>query len=77
MLKISIFFQCSKWSDLSCCSAVTSKQFHTISAWKGFNMNHCGQMSDSCKKYFMKALCMYECDPYLGQWMVLVLIYIY
>lgn len=58
---------------MSCCSAATSQKFHSIGAWKGFNMNHCGQMSDSCKNFFLKGLCMYECDPYLGQWIVQVL----
>ena len=64
---------CSSWQSMSCCTKNTTEQFHTDGAWRGFNYNHCGQLSDSCKAYFVKELCLYECDPYLAQWAVKVI----
>ncbi len=63
---------CSSWQSMSCCTKDTTEQFHTVGAWRGFNYNHCGKLSDSCKAYFLKELCLYECDPYLAQWTVKV-----
>jgi len=61
---------CSSWQSLSCCNENTTIKFHTDGAWRGFDYNHCGPLSDSCREYFNKELCLYECDPYLAQWTV-------
>ncbi|KAF3847860.1 hypothetical protein F7725_020888 [Dissostichus mawsoni] len=33
-----------------------------------FNWDHCGVMSDKCKKHFTQDTCFYECSPHLGPW---------
>ena len=53
---------------MSCCTKTTTETFHADENWQGFNFNHCGMISDECKNYFLKELCFYECDPYLGNW---------
>jgi folate receptor len=61
---------CSKWQSMSCCTKNTTIQFQTDGAWRGFNFNHCAKLSDKCRQYFERELCLYECDPYLSQWIV-------
>ena len=63
--------KCASWKGMSCCSKNTTTQLHMTDAkWNGFNYDHCYPISDKCRDYFLKELCMYECDPYLGQFIV-------
>ncbi|XP_078514750.1 folate receptor gamma-like isoform X2 [Lissotriton helveticus] len=65
----AMYGQCAPWKDNSCCRANTSEEAHNDqSNLYGFNWNHCGIMSDNCKKHFIQDTCFYECSPNLGPW---------
>jgi folate receptor len=58
---------------MACCNSSTTFQFHlTNASWYGFNYDHCAPMSSKCLDRFRQELCLYECDPYLGPWIVKV-----
>ncbi|XP_018430905.1 PREDICTED: folate receptor beta-like [Nanorana parkeri] len=55
--------------DQSCCTANVSEAAHEDQSYLyNFNWNHCGAMSDACKKHFIQDTCFYECSPNLGPW---------
>ncbi|KAG8431344.1 hypothetical protein GDO86_019018 [Hymenochirus boettgeri] len=61
--------QCTPWKEKSCCTNNTSAEAHKDqSLLYNFNWNHCGTMSDTCKKHFIQDTCFYECSPNLGPW---------
>ncbi|WAQ93687.1 FOLR2-like protein [Mya arenaria] len=64
--------QCAPWRDRACCAVNTTKGFHAQDVWLGFTWNHCeGHMlSDSCRQWFLKDLCFYECSPNVGPWII-------
>lgn len=67
-----IYFQCSDWSDFSCCDREMSKRSHEIIDQFGFNIAHCGEnfITDGCREYFIRNICYYNCDPYTKPWIV-------
>ncbi|KAL8191382.1 UNVERIFIED_CONTAM: Folate receptor alpha [Gekko kuhli] len=61
--------QCSPWKNNSCCSVNTSQEAHKEQSYLyNFSWNHCGIMSEKCKKHFIQDTCLYECSPNLGPW---------
>ncbi|KAL7982844.1 hypothetical protein Chor_013450 [Crotalus horridus] len=61
--------QCSPWKDNACCTLNTTQEAHEDASYLyNFNWNHCGIMSDRCKKHFIQDTCLYECSPNLGPW---------
>ncbi len=56
---------------MSCCHKNVTEEIHLgeTQLYK-FNYNHCFELSSECKRKFMQELCMYECDPYLGKYIV-------
>ncbi|XP_054831057.1 folate receptor alpha-like [Eublepharis macularius] len=61
--------QCSPWKDNACCTLNTSHAAHQDQSYLyNFNWNHCGSMSERCKKHFIQDTCLYECSPNLGPW---------
>lgn len=64
-----LYYQCEPWRDNACCTANTSTAAHNDSSYLyNFNWNHCGAMSEACKKHFIQDTCFYECSPHLGPW---------
>lgn len=65
-------FQCSPWSENSCCDQQTSIRAHHMLNQFNFNLTHCGlnSISAGCHRYFIKNLCYYNCDPYIEPWIV-------
>uniref|UniRef100_A0AAY4EMM0 Folate receptor-like domain-containing protein n=2 Tax=Denticeps clupeoides TaxID=299321 RepID=A0AAY4EMM0_9TELE len=64
-----LYNQCTPWRDNACCTANTSQGAHDDNSYLyNFNWNHCGTMSDACKKHFIQDTCFYECSPHLGPW---------
>ncbi|KAM3616559.1 uncharacterized protein V6R79_019886 [Siganus canaliculatus] len=64
-----LYQQCAPWKDNACCTANTSAEAHEDNSYLyNFNWNHCGIMSDKCKKHFIQDTCLYECSPHLGPW---------
>lgn len=52
-------------------AANTTHQIHGELNQYNFNFNHCGeQLSKKCQKYFHRDHCFYECEPYIGPWVV-------
>ncbi|KAJ8368093.1 hypothetical protein SKAU_G00081210 [Synaphobranchus kaupii] len=65
----NLYQQCSPWKDNACCTANTSEHAHNDNSYLyNFNWNHCGVMTDACKKHFIQDTCFYECSPHLGPW---------
>lgn len=64
--------ECSPWQDRACCEDTNTVAFHTSDVWLGFTWNHCPGhvLSDTCRKWFLKDLCFYECSPNVGPWIV-------
>lgn len=68
-------FHCKPWQNRSCCTWNTTSQINkdgTLSLY-GIVWDQCPQnqnMSEKCKKHFMKDTCFYECSPNLGPWIV-------
>lgn len=61
--------QCAPWRENACCTANTSAEAHEDNSYLyNFNWNHCGIMSEKCKKHFIQDTCFYECSPHLGPW---------
>ncbi|XP_053241324.1 folate receptor gamma-like isoform X1 [Podarcis raffonei] len=61
--------QCSPWKENACCTNSTSHAAHDDQSYLyNFNWNHCGIMSDACKRHFIQDTCLYECSPNLGPW---------
>lgn len=68
-LHFILCLQCTPWQDNACCTANTSAEAHQDNSYLyNFNWNHCGAMSDECKKHFIQDTCFYECSPHLGPW---------
>uniref|UniRef100_A0A3B3QLY5 Folate receptor n=1 Tax=Paramormyrops kingsleyae TaxID=1676925 RepID=A0A3B3QLY5_9TELE len=68
-----LYKQCSPWKDNACCTANTSEQAHSDNSYLyNFEWNHCGIMSEACKKHFIQDTCFYECSPHLGPWVQMV-----
>ncbi|XP_069573361.1 folate receptor [Brachyistius frenatus] len=64
-----LYSQCAPWRDNACCMANTTEGAHNDSSYLyNFNWEHCGPMSDQCKKHFIQDTCFYECSPHLGPW---------
>ncbi|XP_045206368.2 folate receptor alpha-like [Mercenaria mercenaria] len=61
---------CSPWKSRACCESNTTLAFHLNDVWIGFTWNHCPghNLSESCRNWFMKDLCFYECSPNTGPW---------
>ncbi|KAG7470916.1 hypothetical protein MATL_G00118870 [Megalops atlanticus] len=67
-----LYKQCSPWKDNACCTANTTEEAHNDNSYLyNFNWNHCGTMSETCKKHFIQDTCFYECSPHLGPWIQL------
>ena len=68
--------ECKRWKSLSCCNSTTAETLHDDNNyWYGFNIDHCYRLSTKCRRRFRQELCFYECDPYLGLWIVQVKYY--
>ncbi|XP_065491358.1 folate receptor gamma-like [Caloenas nicobarica] len=64
-----LYGQCAPWRDNACCTANTSVEAHRDQSYLyNFNWDHCGAMSQKCKRHFIQDTCLYECDPNLGPW---------
>ncbi|XP_030601067.1 folate receptor isoform X1 [Archocentrus centrarchus] len=64
-----LYKQCSPWRENACCTANTTEEAHEDTSYLyNFNWNHCGAMSQECKKHFIQDTCFYECSPHLGPW---------
>jgi folate receptor len=61
---------CTPYKSWSCCTAETSSKLLTNSTWYNFSSDHCGRLSDKCRRHFQRDLCFYECSPNLGPWLV-------
>ncbi|XP_072432852.1 folate receptor isoform X1 [Chiloscyllium punctatum] len=69
----SLYKQCEPWKDNACCRANTTLEAHNDqSHLYNFNWNHCGIMTEKCKRHFIQDTCLYECSPNLGPWIVTV-----
>lgn len=67
--------QCAPWRDNACCTANTSEEAHADNSYLyNFNWDHCGAMSEECRKHFIQDTCFYECSPHLGPWIQTVCI---
>lgn len=65
----ALYQQCEPWRSNACCTANTTEEAHDDNSYLyNFNWNHCGIMSDKCKKHFIQDTCFYECSPHLGPW---------
>lgn len=68
-------YHCKPWQNHSCCTWNTTSQVNqdgTLSLY-GIVWDQCPKkknMSESCKKNFMRDTCFYECSPNLGPWIV-------
>ncbi|XP_039601596.1 folate receptor isoform X2 [Polypterus senegalus] len=61
--------QCEPWKDWACCTVNTSTEAHKDESYLyNFNWNHCGMMTEKCKRHFIQDTCFYECSPNLGPW---------
>lgn len=59
---------------MACCNSSSTEEIHqSETPWNGFNYNHCGRISSACKRRMTQEVCMYECDPYLKNWIVSVI----
>ncbi|XP_072900447.1 folate receptor [Hemitrygon akajei] len=68
-----LYRQCEPWKENACCTANTSKEAHNDqSLLYRFNWNHCGIMTDKCKRHFIQDTCLHECSPNLGPWILQV-----
>ena len=68
--------ECKRWQALSCCNATTVDILHADNNyWYDFNYDHCYRLSPKCRRRFRQELCFYECDPYLGKWIVKVTLF--
>ncbi|XP_018604164.1 folate receptor [Scleropages formosus] len=64
-----LYQQCSPWKDNACCLANTTEEAHKDNSYLyNFNWDHCGAMTDKCKRHFIQDTCFYECSPHLGPW---------
>ncbi|XP_051881782.1 folate receptor [Pristis pectinata] len=64
-----LYRQCEPWRENACCTANTSLEAHNDqSNLYSFNWNHCGIMTEKCKRHFIQDTCLYECSPNLGPW---------
>ncbi|XP_069748313.1 folate receptor gamma-like isoform X2 [Narcine bancroftii] len=64
-----LYQQCAPWKESACCTANISREAHKEqSNLYNFDWNHCGTMSEKCKRHFIQDTCLYECSPNLGPW---------
>ena len=71
--EFSLKGECKIWQSLSCCNTTTTDVLHADNNyWYNFNYDHCYRLSNKCRRRFRQELCFYECDPYLGLWIVKV-----
>ncbi|XP_067841708.1 folate receptor [Heptranchias perlo] len=64
-----LYKQCEPWRSNACCTANTSVEAHDDQSYLyNFNWNHCGTMTEKCKRHFIQDTCLYECSPNLGPW---------
>ncbi|XP_041055409.1 folate receptor isoform X1 [Carcharodon carcharias] len=69
----NLYKQCRPWRNNACCKANISVEAHNdMSNLYNFNWNHCGIMTEKCKRHFIQDTCLYECSPNLGPWIVQV-----
>ena len=67
-------YHCSPWASRSCCTSNSSQAIHKDGALSLYNMrwDHCGRnLSNACRAWFRKDMCLYECSPNFGPWIVL------
>lgn len=64
--------ECIPWQAHSCCTINTTKSVKEDGTSSLYSMkwNHCGNLSKSCRDYFIKDTCFYECSPNLAPWIV-------
>ncbi|XP_052807187.1 folate receptor beta-like [Mya arenaria] len=64
--------ECVPYHERACCTQNTTTSFHVQDVWAGFTWNHCSGhvLSDTCKQWFLKDKCFYECSPNVGPWIV-------
>ncbi|XP_046853174.1 folate receptor beta-like [Xenia sp. Carnegie-2017] len=64
--------ECVPWRSHGCCSANTTSAIKKDGALTLFNRkwNHCGNLSDKCREFFIKNTCFYSCSPNLAPWIV-------
>ncbi|XP_078485090.1 folate receptor gamma-like [Ciona intestinalis] len=67
-----LFDTCSPWKTRSCCTNETAFLTHQDgeNGAYNFNYNHCGVMSEKCRRHFNEDSCFYECSPNMGPWIV-------
>ena len=66
-------YHCSPWAERSCCTSKTAQSIQRDGVLTLYNMkwNHCGRnLSRTCRDWFMKDTCFYECSPNLGPFLV-------
>ncbi|CAK8680411.1 folate receptor beta-like [Clavelina lepadiformis] len=68
----ALFSECSSWKDRSCCTNKTAYWSHQSGPENSYNFSydHCGSMSDKCRRRFFQDNCFYECSPNVGPWIV-------
>lgn len=62
--------ECRQWRANSCCSTNTANKIHNLKGKNSFDHGHCGKLSDRCLVKMFRQWCLYQCDPYLEQWVV-------
>ena len=62
--------ECRQWRANACCSTDTAKKIHNLHGKSSFDHGHCGKLSDKCLVKMFRQWCLYQCDPYLAQWVV-------
>ncbi|KAA0193039.1 Folate receptor beta [Fasciolopsis buskii] len=61
---------CYEWSESSCCTADLMRKLRAGLVYN-FDHSHCNKtMSEKCEAMFMQDLCIYQCSPNLGPWLV-------
>ncbi|XP_042190612.1 folate receptor isoform X1 [Callorhinchus milii] len=65
----ALYRQCAPWKSNACCTSNTSEEAHLDQSYLyGFNWDHCGILTEQCKRHFIQDTCLYECSPHLGPW---------
>lgn len=72
----SLFGHCTPWKERACCTEKTTHDVHHKDMYS-MSLDFCAEqvghgMTDSCREYFHKDLCFYECEPNIGPWIVQV-----
>ncbi|KAI1293651.1 Folate receptor alpha [Halotydeus destructor] len=67
--------ECRPWRAHSCCSKDIADAAHFAVNHYKFDVNHCAHrtgrnMSASCRRFFTRDTCFFDCEPSLGPWVV-------